>query len=54
MSYMQDEIGTWQKNFKIHDHLGNVRSIVQKTATVPLITAQYDYAPFGSLLKSFY
>ncbi|MCX6153224.1 MAG: hypothetical protein NT007_03580 [Candidatus Kapabacteria bacterium] len=26
---------------------------MQKTSTVPLITAQYDYAPFGSLLKSF-
>jgi RHS repeat-associated protein len=50
VSYLLDENGVWRKTFKIHDHLGNVRSMMRDDNN--LITGKFDYAPFGEPLAT--
>jgi RHS repeat-associated protein len=44
---------TWLKHFKIHDHIGNIRSTIKEDGLGGAnISGQYDYEPFGALLWS--
>ena len=52
LTYKYDEDGTWKKYYNINDHLGNVRTVLQKDGTTGTIVKQFDYAPFGAVLNS--
>jgi RHS repeat-associated protein len=41
---------TWTKYYSIHDHLGNVRSLLRKYGSSYVIDKQYDYDAWGGVL----
>ena len=43
----------WLRHYKIHDHLGNIRSVIKDFGTGNYeIASQYDYAHFGGVLSN--
>ena len=43
----------WLRHYKIHDHLGNIRSVIKDFGTGNYeIASQYDYKPFGGVLSN--
>ena len=52
LTYKYNSDGTWKKYYNINDHLGNVRTVLQKDGTTGTIVKQFDYAPFGAVLNS--
>jgi hypothetical protein len=41
---------TWTKYYSLHDHLGNVRSLLRKYGSSYVIDQQYDYDAWGAVL----